>query len=244
MNRFIVVGGSGGIGRAVVERLLGDGHRVALMSKNATAHVPDGAARLAQIPCDIDVEADREAGVSSALGFLGGVDGVVLNAANMASEFLGRDSNVVDMSPGVWQETFATNVFAHAEILTRVIPAMVEGGGGSVVFMSSDSGKLPDSERPAYGASKAALNSLMRHVASRWGRAAVRANAVSPGTILTPALQRNISEEYLRKLGDSVLSPRLGRPEDVANVVAFLLSEESAYINAQVIHVNGGRKGL
>ena len=90
--------------------------------------------------------------------------------------------------------------------------------------------------------SKAAINQLTRHLAVRYGRDGIRANAVAPGFILTETATANVPTEVQDRLAASNPTRRLGRPEDIAHVVAFLCSDDSSYINGQVIHVDGGHQ--
>ena len=96
--------------------------------------------------------------------------------------------------------------------------------------------------RPSYGASKSGLNAFMRHVASRWGREGITANCVAPGFTLTSEMQRSgqLSQELLDGMRAHIPGTRLGGPEDIAGVVAMLLSEDGRWINGQVYNVNGG----
>ena len=94
----------------------------------------------------------------------------------------------------------------------------------------------------SYGASKSGLNALMRHVASRWGREGITSNCVAPGFTVTPEMEAsgNMTPELLKSFKVRLPNRRLGRPDDIAGVVATLLSEDGRWINGQVWHVNGG----
>jgi NAD(P)-dependent dehydrogenase (short-subunit alcohol dehydrogenase family) len=119
---------------------------------------------------------------------------------------------------------------------------MIEGGGGSIVNISSGTSTIGESTRVAYGVSKAALNQLTRHLATRYGRDGIRANAIAPGFILTDTAETLVPEEIQDRLKTANPMRRLGRPVDIANVVAFLCSDAASYINGQVIHVDGGHQ--
>ena len=99
---------------------------------------------------------------------------------------------------------------------------------------------IGESIRLAYGVSKAALNQLTRHLASRYGRDGIRANAIAPGFIMTATAASNVPRDVQERLAGANPTRRLGTPDDVARVVVFLCSDASSYVNGQVIHVDGG----
>jgi NAD(P)-dependent dehydrogenase (short-subunit alcohol dehydrogenase family) len=113
-------------------------------------------------------------------------------------------------------------------------------GAHSFRYTSSIASFTGDPERPAYAATKAGVNALARHVASRWGRDGVRANAVAPGLILTSEIRDGAPPDLLQKMLARTRSPRHGQAGDVSSMVAYLLSDEGAWINGQVINVDGG----
>jgi NAD(P)-dependent dehydrogenase (short-subunit alcohol dehydrogenase family) len=119
---------------------------------------------------------------------------------------------------------------------------MIERGGGSIVNISSGTSTIGESTRVAYGVSKAAINQLTRHLATRYGRDGIRANAIAPGFILTETAKTQVPKDIQARLTASNPTRRLGTPEDIAQVVAFLLSDAANYINGQVIHVDGGHQ--
>jgi NAD(P)-dependent dehydrogenase (short-subunit alcohol dehydrogenase family) len=119
---------------------------------------------------------------------------------------------------------------------------MTERGGGSIVTISSGTSMIGESTRVAYGVSKAALNQLTRHLAVRYGRDGIRANAIAPGFILTATAAANVPAEIQQRLADANPTRRLGTPTDIARAVVFLCSDASAYVNGQVLHVDGGHQ--
>lgn len=116
---------------------------------------------------------------------------------------------------------------------------MLKRGGGSIVYTSSGAAFFSDVTRVAYAVSKAGLHALLRHVALRWGKEGVRANAVAPGLVITPA-SAGVPEEELAAILERSSSTRLGKPDDIAAMVAMLFSEDGAWINGQAIGVDGG----
>jgi len=140
----------------------------------------------------------------------------------------------------VWQRTFAVNLLGPALGCKHAIPRLLERGGGAIVNTSSAAGKVGDLTRSAYGASKAALESLTRHVATQYGKRGIRCNAIAPGVIATPALAANVPPAQIALYERSHLTPRLGRPEDVAAAVVFLASDDGAFVTGQTLRVDGG----
>jgi NAD(P)-dependent dehydrogenase (short-subunit alcohol dehydrogenase family) len=123
----------------------------------------------------------------------------------------------------------------------HAIPRLLQRGGGVIINTTSGAGTAGNLSRVAYGASKAAVNSLTQYVATLHGREGIRCNAVCPGSVLTPAAERNLSADQTAIFRSNLLSPRFGQPSDVAGVVAFLASDAAAYINGQIIFVDGGQ---
>ena len=119
---------------------------------------------------------------------------------------------------------------------------MAARGGGSIVTISSGTSTIGESTRVAYGVSKAALNQLTRHLAVRYGRDGIRANAIAPGFVLTATAEAQVPADIRRRLAEANPTRRLGTPDDIARVVAFLCSDASAYVNGQVLHVDGGHQ--
>ncbi len=118
---------------------------------------------------------------------------------------------------------------------------MLNRGGGAIVNMSSAAAFQGEPSRPAYATAKAGIGALTRHVASRWGKEGIRCNAVAPGFTATETIRSapqwpELEASALRRMR----ATRVGLPEDVASLVAFLLSDEGAWINGQVINVDGG----
>ncbi|MFK0152008.1 SDR family NAD(P)-dependent oxidoreductase [Streptomyces sp. NPDC090493] len=120
------------------------------------------------------------------------------------------------------------------------LPAIVAAGGGSIVNVSSAGPFLGGPAPTTYSASKHALHSLTRHTARTWGKRDVRANAVAPGAVLTEAAARVVTDEAAEELLQDTALPRLGRPDDLASMLAFLLSDEGSWITGQILSVDGG----
>ena len=117
---------------------------------------------------------------------------------------------------------------------------MLERGRGAIVYTSSAASKTAAPSLMSYYVTKAALNGLMRHVATRWGPEGIRANAICPGVVLTETVKRNMNAAVIEASLKQMPSPRLGKVEDIAALVAFLLSDEAEWINGQAISIDGG----
>ena len=171
----------------------------------------------------------------------GRVDVLHNNAALTASSFLSRDTTVSEMSLDVWQRSLASQSRKSAADVQIRRPRDAErNGGGSIVNMSSGAALSGDRTRLAYGVSKAGVHTLTMYVATSEGKRGVRANTVVPGLILTDAVRAHLSEDIIDGLGRATLTPYVGQPKDVADLVVFLASEQSRYITGQMIAIDGG----
>jgi NAD(P)-dependent dehydrogenase (short-subunit alcohol dehydrogenase family) len=150
-----------------------------------------------------------------------------------------RDTNIVDIDLEVWDRTVSVNLRGHMLVARHSVPELLARGGGALVFTSSIASFTGEPERPAYGATKAGINAIARHVASRWGKDGIRANAITPGLILTDRISQ-MDPDYLQMMLDQTRSPRLGKLRDISSMVAFLMSDDGAWINGQVVNVDGG----
>ncbi len=154
---------------------------------------------------------------------------------------MSRDSDVVDIDLDVWDRVMAVSLRGYVAAMKYAIPRILERGGGAIVNMSSAAAFQGEPARPAYATAKAGIGALTRHVASRWGKDGIRCNAVAPGFTATEAIRSvpqwpELEASALRRIRGT----RVGDPDDVAALVAFLISDEGAWINGQVINVDGG----
>jgi NAD(P)-dependent dehydrogenase (short-subunit alcohol dehydrogenase family) len=246
-GRAVIVTGAGsGIGRATAQRLARDGASVLVADINragadetvSLVRATGGTAVAQQ--ADVADETSVKTMVDAALAAFGRLDGLHNNAANVF--VVPQDTDVVSMDIGVWDATMATNVRGPLLGCKYAIPAMLATGGGTIVNTSSDSGQMGDLLRVAYGVSKAGVDSLTRYVATMYGKQGIRCNAISPGVVATPALVNNVSPDELAMYESHHLTPFIGDPDDIANVVAFLMSDDSRFITGQVINVDGGMR--
>jgi NAD(P)-dependent dehydrogenase (short-subunit alcohol dehydrogenase family) len=243
-GKAVVVAGGGGIGAATVERLIEGGARVLVGDLDGT-HAEELAARMRAaggdchgMRCDIADEVSVNALVEAAVTRFGGIDALHANAADLRA--IHEDSNVLDEPLEVFDRTIRVNLRGHWLCTRAALPRLLARGGGSLIYTSSGAACMGEPVRPAYAVSKAGIEALMRHVASGWGKQGIRANAVAPGLVITPQIRDTIPEEFRQVVLRGSRHTRLGEPADIASMVAFLVSDEAAWITGQVLGVNGG----
>jgi NAD(P)-dependent dehydrogenase (short-subunit alcohol dehydrogenase family) len=180
--------------------------------------------------------------VELAVSRFGGVDVLDNNAADTSFEAMTGDLDVVTIDPALWDRIFAVNLRGFAFTCRYAIPVMLERGGGAIVNIASGSGLSGEPDHVAYGCSKAGVIQLARHIAVRWGKEGIRCNAIAPGLIVTEkvAALGDAFSPFASLIQARVLTPGLGAPGDIAAAVAFLLSDDAAYISGQVLSVDGG----
>jgi NAD(P)-dependent dehydrogenase (short-subunit alcohol dehydrogenase family) len=243
----VLFGGAGGIGTATSLRAAAEGANVvvgSLHQKNAdavAASILDNGGRALAVGVDIASDESIATALKAALEAYGGIDAVHVNAADMSPETIGNDTDAASMDLAVFDRTVRTNLRGYLACTQQVIPHLLERGGGAIVYTSSAAAFVGEPERPAYAITKGGISSLVWHVASKWGTAGIRANAVAPGPTVSPDMQAVLPASYKEAMLATLRSPRLGRPEDIAAMVVLLLSPEGEWVNGQVISVDGGR---
>ncbi len=233
----LVTGASGGIGRAAVERLAGEGAAVVAGDLKGYAAVADSVRRAGGrslgVELDVTRAASARAAVEAAVAEFGGLHILVNNA--------GIDQRVLleDLSEADWDRVLTVNLkgpFLCAQAAVRRLE-----GGGAIVNVASLAGRSSSPLQGChYSASKAGLLGLTRHLARELGSRRIRVNAVCPGPILTDMLTRSTSSEGIADLAAQVPLGRAGTPEDIAGVIAFLASDDAGYITGASLDANGG----
>lgn len=170
----------------------------------------------------------------------GRIDIVHNNAAFQTNEQRARDLDVINLPADAWDKAFAVNARGPMLLCKHVLPTMIAGGGGSIIHSASGFGLLGEMTLTAYGASKAALINLGRFIATQYGKQGVRSNVIAIGFVLSENAVESTPQAVKDVLLAHHLNPELGRPRDIAHVVAFLASDESRFINGALIPVDGG----
>ena len=238
----IIAGGGRGIGAATARRLADEGAHVVIgdLMGDWAREVADAiqAAGGKAIGVDFDgTSADSQAGiVAAAVETYGGLD---FYHSNLAGGTEG-DNDALDCPIEVLDKSFAINTKSHFLATQAALPKLVERGGGAMIYTSSGAASGGAAWQVAYPMTKNAIHALARHVAAKWGRQGVRANVICPGLVLTEAVKQHLTDEYTVRARKALPHTRLGQPEDIAAVIAFLASDDGGWVNGQVWHVNGG----
>jgi glucose 1-dehydrogenase len=242
----VITGAAQGIGEACARRLAADGAAVVLWDIDdargqalAEALLRDGA-QAAYQRCDVARKAEVDAALAATLGRFGRVDLLVSNAGIFrAAEFL-------DISEADWDAVIAVNLKGSFLVGQSVARQMVAQGRGAIVLMSSVNGVLTIPTIASYNASKGGVNQLTRVMALALADRGVRVNAVAPGTIATELARQAVltSDEARARILSRTPMRRLGEPAEIADVVAWLLSDAASYVTGEIVTVDGGRMTL
>ncbi|WP_162795224.1 SDR family oxidoreductase, partial [Nonomuraea lactucae] len=190
------------------------------------------------LTCDVSDEKQVAAALAELLTCFGRLDVVHGNAAALGREVYGRDGRLETLDAEVWDRTMAVNLRGAFLVIKHAAPRMADGG--AIVLTSSVSGLTGDVDHPAYGTSKAALNGLVRYVATAYGPRGIRCNAVAPALVLTDAARLALGPGRLADKAAERLLPWACTPGDVADLVAFLASDEARCVTGQTVAIDCG----
>ncbi len=227
----LVTGGTRGIGRACALRLHEAGHRVAVTSRSGTGD--DLPAGILVVACDVTDPATVDAAYARIEEELGPVEVLVANAGITA------DTLAVRMSDTEFSSVVDTNLTGAFTCARRALRPMMKARWGRLVFISSVVGLAGQTGQANYAASKAGLVGLARSLAREYASRSVTANVVAPGPITTDMLAA-LPDDRRAAIAAAVPLGRLGEPDEVAAAVAFLVSDDAAYITGAIIPVDGG----
>jgi NAD(P)-dependent dehydrogenase (short-subunit alcohol dehydrogenase family) len=245
----VVTGAGSGIGQAIAVRFAQEGASVLVVDIDAAAAAQTaGQIRAAggnaqDLRADITKSEDTERIAATAVAGAGRIDVLVANAGISAAGMLHQTPT------DIWDRVFDVNVRGTYLTCKAGIPRMISRGGGTVIIMSSVIASIGLPNRAAYGASKGALLALAKCMQVDYGRLGIRVNALQPGTIFTPLLDKVLDsspgsrEEALAVIRGRQFTDALGQPDDVAQAAVFLASDESSFILGTGLFVDGGSSG-
>lgn len=224
----VVTGGNRGIGRAIVERFVAGGHKVAAFSRGGEA--PEGALGIA---CDVTDAGQVDAAFKAAEAAHGPVEVLVANAG------ITKDTLVLRMSDADWDAVLDVNLKGPFRCAKRAARSMIRGRFGRIILIGSVVGLYGSAGQVNYSSSKAALVGMARSLTREIGGRGVTVNVVAPGFIETD-MTAVLAEDVIARYQASIPAGRLGHTNEVAAAVAFLASDEAGYISGAVIPVDGG----
>ncbi len=239
----IVTGGARGIGLAIARRFLAQGYRVALLdidgkTLKATYKALADKARVLALHCDVSDAKQVDKAIAKVAKHFGRIDALVNNAG------IAIFKPILETSFAEWQKVLATNLGGAFNCTHTCAPYMLANGGGAIVNIASISGLRASTLRVAYGTSKAALIHLTKQYAVELGTAGIRVNCVAPGPVDTDMAKLVHSVAIRSDYHDVIPLERYGTPEEIANAVVFLCSDEASYINGQTLAADGGFEAM
>jgi NAD(P)-dependent dehydrogenase (short-subunit alcohol dehydrogenase family) len=240
----VCAGSATGMGAETAFRLAEEGAKVVVGDVNIEAaealveRIRAAGGEAAAQAFDIVDEVQVNELIQGAVDRYGGLDLMHVNAADL--RVVRRDGDALTTDLETFDRSLDVGLRGHLLCTRAALPLMLKRGKGAIVYTSSAAAKSASPTQMSYYVMKAGVNALMRHVAVRWGKEGIRANAICPGMVLTETIRRNMNETVLDEARRRLPSPRLGEPQDIANLVNFLLSDQAEWINGQAVSIDGG----
>ena len=231
----LITGATGGIGRAIAKTLHDQGATLILTDMDQDK-LDEFAAELGENVHALAVNIAETDATKALLKFaepFGGVDILINNAG------ITKDTLSMRMTDDMWDAVLKVNLTAGFRLTREVLPQMMKKRWGRIISMASIVGVIGNVGQANYAASKAGLIAMSKSIAGEVAARGITANCIAPGFIATP-MTENLPDNVKQAMLDRIPMKRMGTPQDIANVVAFLASDESAYITGQTINVNGG----
>ena len=237
----LITGAAGGLGSATARLMKQRGAKLVL-ADIALERVQALATELGATAVHLDLgdEASIQAMIATTIADHGRLDILHNNAADLSPETAGRDHGIFGMATEVWDRTFAVNVRGTMIACREALPHMLGQGGGSLINMVSSLALQGHIVQNAYSSSKAAIIQMTRCIAAAHGPQGIRANSVAPGLTLTPQVARVFPDAVRHLVEKETLRERLGQPDDLAEMVAFLASDAALNMNGQLLVCDGG----
>ena len=242
----IVTGAGNGLGAHCATVLAEHGARVAVVdirldaAREVVAAIEAKGGTAMAVETDVSAEDAIRRMVAAVVEQWGRIDVLHNNAAALDLKTRYADRDVCNVEIEAWDRSMDVNARGAMLCCKHVIPVMLRTGGGSVIHRSSGFGVMGDATLTSYACSKAALLALSRMVAAQYGKQGVRSNALVIGFVLNEHAQKEVPEEIKQILLAQHLTPELGSPRQIADVVAFLASDESAFVTGHTMMVDGG----
>ncbi|NGM70371.1 SDR family oxidoreductase [Natronolimnobius sp. AArcel1] len=253
----IVTGGSQGIGRAIAASLATEGASVVIAARTnpeaAAAEIEETAAsasgNVLGVAADVTDPDDVDRLVETTLEAYGEIDVLVNNVG-----IVGSERPFHEIPDEEWNRVLETNIMSTVRVTRTVLSHMRDRGSGSIINITSEAGTQPDPFKTHYDASKAAMINMTKNLSKTYGEEGIRVNAVSPATTKTPLVEdifeeraeetgkpiERVEQAFLEEEKPGVVTGRLGKPEDVGNVVAFLASDKAEFVHGANWRVDGG----
>ncbi|QKW52419.1 SDR family NAD(P)-dependent oxidoreductase [Streptomyces buecherae] len=239
----VVTGAGSGIGRAAAVLMSGQGARVVVAdydergARETAELVAAAGGRALPVTVDVTDEGSVAAMVDAAVGEYGALH-VLCN--HVGGTDPRKDLDLLRMDMDEFGRAVDRNVRSTLWGARYAVPHMIRAGGGSIINTASVAALVGDVLQTSYGAVKAAVVSITKSIAVQYGPQSVRCNAIAPGAVMTPALERNLPTDVIESLKRGNALPYLGAPEDIGHAMVFLASDESRYLTGQLLVVDGG----